>query len=513
MDFIPVELRNEVLTCLDLSDLKHVRLLNHSFHALATPLCFATIQFDLRGGIEHIVGIASEDRLAPYVRKMVLKTRPRLRRFEGLSGMQRAMSLPGDPDPLKGDNNDSDDGLLSYKEWQDLPLENKESWYELYEADRRGDEETVRRLCSHLYFRKFGCVQRELVHPRKAQPSPTNESPKKASALGQLDEAVKKLTHLAVLEHQPGFMFEMDSISRWRTLRFDVSLLICNTQDDDDQDMEALQLSVILRALGWGQCRVQSMDLYIGGPAFWSADRLRDLWQGEGHTRVRGLRRALGNAKAADEEVHRQGSELSDGRGRYARQLFIMETTFTYLTHIDLSISEDDDESFITLVDPLFEFLCCCEKLETARFVFGRLVDGALLPGSDFEADGPKKLLALLAEKKPWPKLHTLELEVPTDEDNLLIFLSSLTTLRRLALSNVTLLRSGGLLMHAISRIANCLDLDSLAVSNAMDHGGPRHQERTLEEGTYDKSQLLEIKEQMQRSSSAQGIPLLLSLK
>ncbi|KAL5432006.1 hypothetical protein PMIN06_012137 [Paraphaeosphaeria minitans] len=402
MDRIPVELRNEVLTYLDLSDLKHVRLLNRHFNALATPLCFTTIQFDLREGIEHIVGIASDDRLAPHVRKMVLKTRPLLRKFEGLSGMQRAMSLPGDPSPFNADTYDSDDGLLSYEEWQGLPLEEKESWYELYEADRRGDEDTVRCLSSHLYFRKFGCVQRELVHPRRVPPSRTNEPPEKASALGQLDEAVKKLTRLAVLEHQPGFMFEMDSISRWRKLRFNVGLLIGDTEDDDDQDMEALQLSIILSALGWGQCRVQSMDLYIGGPAFWSADRLRDLWQGEGHARVRGLRTALGDAKAADEEVHRQVSELSDGRGRYARQLFIMETTFTHLTHIDLSISEDDDESFITLVDPLFEFLCCCEKLETARFVFGRLVDGVLLPGSDSEADGPKKLLALLAEKKPW---------------------------------------------------------------------------------------------------------------
>ncbi|KAF1963961.1 hypothetical protein BU23DRAFT_548099 [Bimuria novae-zelandiae CBS 107.79] len=478
MDRIPVELRNEVLTYLGLSDLKHVRLLNRSFNALATPLCFTTIQFDLREGIEHIVGIASDDRLAPHVRKMVLKTRPLLRKFEGLSGMQRAMSLPGDPSPFNADTYDSDDGLLSYEEWQGLPLEEKESWYELYEADRRGDEDTARRLS------------------------------KKASALGQLDEAVKKLTHLAVLEHQPGFMFEMDSISRWRKLRFNLGLLICDTQDDDDQDMEALQLSIILSALGWGQCRVQSMDLYIGGPAFWSADRLRDLWQGEGHARVRGLRTALGDAKAADEEVHRQVSELSDGRGRYARQLFIMETTFTYLTHIDLSISEDDDESFITLVDPLFEFLCCCEKLETARFVFGRLVDGVLLPGSDSEADGPKKLLALLAEKKPWRKLRTLELEVPTDEDSLLSFLSSLTTLRRLALSNLTLLRSGGFLTHTILRIANCLELDSLEISNALDYSGPQNRQWKLEERTFNKSQLLGIKERMQTSSSAQGIRL-----
>ncbi|KAF1963937.1 hypothetical protein BU23DRAFT_494790 [Bimuria novae-zelandiae CBS 107.79] len=418
------------------------------------------------------------------------------------------MSLPGDPSPFNADTYDSDDGLLSYEEWQGLPLEEKESWYKLYEADRRGDEDTARRLSSHLYFRKFGCVQRELVHPRRAPPSPTNEPPEKASALGQLDEAVKKLTHLAVLEHQPGFMFEMDSISRWRKLRFNLGLLICDTQDDNDQDMEALQLSIILSALGWGQCRVQSMDLYIGGPAFWSADRLRDLWQGEGHARVRGLRTALGDAKAADEEVHRQVSELSDGRGRYARQLFIMETTFTYLTHIDLSISEDDDESFITLVDPLFEFLCCCEKLETARFVFGRLVDGVLLPGSDSEADGPKKLLALLAEKKPWRKLRTLELEVPTDEDSLLSFLSSLTTLRRLALSNLTLLRSGGFLTHTILRIANCLELDSLEISNALDYSGPQNRQWKLEERTFNKSQLLGIKERMQTLSSAQGIRL-----
>jgi hypothetical protein len=509
MNCIPIELWVEILTYLDLPDLKHIRLISPYLNAIATPVCFATIRFDLRHNVDRIIKIASEE-LARHVRKLVLQTTPLLRKFDSPNTWERGIALPGDPD-VGSDavvNCDEDDCLMSYEEWSGLSDDQKIALYEEYEVDRRKERNKVRDLTGHLYFRKFGCARRERVHPERTSSSTANEPLNEASTLEQFDEAIKKFSNLAVLTHEPGFMMNYELSSRWRRLRFNLDILATETFSKEDEDMEALQLSIVLRALGWAECKLSSMDLYVGGPAFWGSDRLRRLWQGEGHEGIRTLRKTYGDAVEADKESCLECSELSDRRDWYTKQLAIMEYALINLTHLDWSISEEEDDGgLLTATGPLFEFLCCCEKLERARLVFGRLVDGGLCPGYEprSHGDGPGGLLALLSKHTPWLKLRDLELEIVTDENSLLTFLISLApTLRNLALSNATLLPSQGTWESTVFRIAGVLQLDSLKLSNICDYNGPQlqgrpqRQERIMfkeDARTFDDNQLRSMKD------------------
>jgi hypothetical protein len=63
-------------------------------------------------------------------------------------------------------------------------------------------------------------------------------------------------------------------------------LILDQTDFDEDEDVEALQLSVVLQSLAYfrvGDRRLKKMSIHVGGPAFATPNRLRHLWSGLGH--------------------------------------------------------------------------------------------------------------------------------------------------------------------------------------------------------------------------------------
>lgn len=97
MDHMPLEIQKEVLSHLDIADLKRIRLLNRYFNAIATPLCFTTIWLDPRHNLRQIINVASGP-LAQHVTKLILWTTPLLRRFDSYDLWERSLALPGDPE-------------------------------------------------------------------------------------------------------------------------------------------------------------------------------------------------------------------------------------------------------------------------------------------------------------------------------------------------------------------------------------------------------------------------------
>ncbi|KAF2184517.1 hypothetical protein K469DRAFT_750754 [Zopfia rhizophila CBS 207.26] len=241
MDRIPIELLNEVLSYLDLPDLKRVRLINPYFNAIATPLYFRTIRFDLRHNLQRIINIASEE-LARHVRKLVLRMTPLLQEFGGFDTWERSIALPGDPDvdPSEVMDYDGDDSLMSYEEWSGLSDDKKMALYNDYEADRKKEKDLVQSLTSYLCFRKLGCVRGERVHPKRTSMLTADKQLDEASALKQLDEVIKKFSNLTMFEHEPGFLVNYELSSRWRRLRFSLDIIVVETFYKENEDVEAL---------------------------------------------------------------------------------------------------------------------------------------------------------------------------------------------------------------------------------------------------------------------------------
>jgi hypothetical protein len=96
-------------------------------------------------------------------------------------------------------------------------------------------------------------------------------------AVRQLNKALKRLPNLSALEHEPAFLYDEQWALRWRDLYFHPYSIIGNTSYEEDEDVEALQLSVILQSLACFRAkdpRLNRMSMYVGGPAFATPERL-----------------------------------------------------------------------------------------------------------------------------------------------------------------------------------------------------------------------------------------------
>jgi hypothetical protein len=436
---------------------KQLRLSNKYLCGIATPYCFRTVRFELReGGLDHLLAIASHEELRQHVERLVLRRSRGLREFPDFDSWERGISLDrsSDADSDTDSEDGDDDDLMLQQDWLTLSTDEKHALYHEYEADCLEARARARSLTNYLYFRTLGCKRgAERVHPARATAMATLDS-----ALEHFDEAVARLTNLTAFVHQPAYLFDSRWGTRWRRLRISPDRIILDTSDEEDEDEEALQLSYVLRALGWANYfnrNLRSLSMYVGGPAFWGAEPLQCLWDGHEDSTMRSLRYAyLGG----------------DGQTRlrwelHLRQLFIMEHAFVHLTDLDCHVSEEEGGSLAAAAGPLFEFLRRGESLERVHLALS----------SCQRENGAGELLARLARHAPWPRIRELELELVTDERALVGFLSTLvSTLRRLALSNVTLVPSGGTWESALRQIASALRLDSLELLALCDHAAGR---------------------------------------
>jgi hypothetical protein len=84
LPWIPPEIWDMVLDCLDLGQKKRFRRVNRKWRDIATPLCLKAVIFNIsQASIENLAQITSKPELAKFVQKVVLQRPRRMRRFDG----------------------------------------------------------------------------------------------------------------------------------------------------------------------------------------------------------------------------------------------------------------------------------------------------------------------------------------------------------------------------------------------------------------------------------------------
>ncbi|KAK1914129.1 hypothetical protein P3342_007375 [Pyrenophora teres f. teres] len=168
----------------------------------------------------------------------------------------------------------------------------------------------------------------------------------------QFSKALQTLPNLSALEHEPRFLDTDAWALQWRDLYFHPDYIVGFTDNDEDEDIDALQLSIVLERLayfrGKGQ-RLQKMSMYIGGPAFATPARLKLLRLSGNHEITRLCRSLHSSSPEADADA------------------------CTGLVGSDESCME-------TAAKLVFCFLIGATKLQQLSLAFGRLVDGNLQP-------------------------------------------------------------------------------------------------------------------------------------
>ncbi|KAF2850621.1 hypothetical protein T440DRAFT_468206 [Plenodomus tracheiphilus IPT5] len=482
---LPNEIWLMIISLVSALDWKQVRRTCRALNKLTTPLLFQRVYFELCGrGCESLFRISCNQGLSPCVRTLVLRRVRGYRKFPNFETWAASIHQPGDPgdelarpsDTSYYNNNQASDGLLPYTEWVALSEEQKEALYHEYEADRKHAQKEVRDLTSTLRFRTPGAAMSTLVHPSRAVGSMAADA-----AVEQLCKALETLPNLKALKHEPGFLYDDDWASRWRNLYLHPMSLIGYTFYHEDEDVEALQLSVVLHSLAWvrrGDRRLTILSMYVGGPAFATPERLHLLWDGDGHETTRTCRNLHDNAAEADKVAY-SAHIISGQRKLYFGQLNLMRSAIAGLTHLDCVVSDEEDPlgSLEIAAKLAFGFLIATKSLERLRLVFGRLVDGILLPLAQYNerqcAQDSIRLLDHLTRHSPWNRLRDIELEIATDRTTLVQFLiAHKDTLRSLTLTRMTLVRLDNPLNTwevTLSEIAQQLSLESLTLSKLCD--------------------------------------------
>jgi hypothetical protein len=406
-----------------------------------------------------------------------------MRKFSDRHQWEAGVCLPDDPNITMssfdyGDVEDiTYDCIMTYHDWSQCIDAEKERLYQRYEDDRVAQNDNIQALASHMCFQRVGCTFSEQVN--------TTTLTGEASLVREFEQALAKLTGTTTFIHKPTVRLDDRWVTHWNRLRFE-PYTFDNAYDEDcqdDNDIEALHVSCTLRPIGWAKPYLNnsnSITFHVEGPAFWGPRRLRRLWQGDGHGEVQKLRLLYDDAMVADVDAEQISADFCR-IDEYVRQLTIMESALEGRTHLDCSISEDEDSGGLFMAARfLFEFLCRGQDLKRLRLAFGWFVDGSIT--SDYwsreNGDGPRELLTLLTNYTPWPKIEELELEIATDQATLLSFSESLNlTLRHLTLSTVTFAPSHDTWDSALPMIASSLtNLRKLDVAALCDFPQDRKQ-------------------------------------
>ncbi|KAH3938402.1 hypothetical protein HBH98_254500 [Parastagonospora nodorum] len=447
--YLPPEIWNVILSLVGAPAWKELRLSSKFFNGLTTCHLFRTIRFELtEHGCYALEKVAFHPAFSLCVKNLVLERTAGLRDLGKSSKWRWALDLPGCNRrksahlPRDDDTKGNEADLLSYRDWLAFPFQKKEELYREYETDRRQYKDQMRQIAESLQIRTLDSALTEISHSERLS---------MAGANGNIAEifyqAVSRLKNLTRFSHQPGSIFNKNWGCRWRNIRFRRDVIHLHTSDNEDEDIEALQLSVALHALGQipQVYKVDRISICVDGPAFWGWKRLRYLWNGQGCGNIRAYREEFGSALEADEVAfwmfRHNREEEQQQKEAYSRRLVSMGHALINLTRLDCVVSEDAYSGALSAAaTPLFKLLCGAVMLESVSLTFGRLFNGRSRPGPLSDSDGSATLLGLLAKHKPWSNLRQLQLQVATDKDTLLRFLSAhKEILRILALSHMTL--------------------------------------------------------------------------
>jgi hypothetical protein len=235
------------------SDWKQLRQTCRRLNKLTTPLLFRTLYFELCGRCcESLHNVSCNPALSAHVQTLALRRVGGCREFADFDTWAASTHQPGDPgdelalpsDASYYDNKQISNGLLPYTGWIALSRNEKEALYHEYEADRRQAQKEVREIMNTLRFRTPCATEWPLVHPHRAFGSTPADA-----AVQQFCKAVETLPNLKAIEHESGFLYDDEWACRWGNLYFHPSSVIGDTDCREDEDVEALQLSVVLHSL------------------------------------------------------------------------------------------------------------------------------------------------------------------------------------------------------------------------------------------------------------------------
>ncbi|XP_014550247.1 hypothetical protein COCVIDRAFT_43170 [Bipolaris victoriae FI3] len=427
---LPTELLLSVLEHVNVWEWKQVRQTCRSLSELATPLLFEEINFELcEHGCESLYNISQNSVLNCFVKTIALRRIRGYRKFADFDAWVKGIHQPGTPDyiPWKTcytthyEDEELRSQLMPYEEWARLSKEEKNALYEAYNADRELQNKDARSIANA----EAGNV-----------------------SVTQFSKALQTLPNLSAFEHEPRFLDTDVWALRWRDLYFHPDYIVGFTDNDEDEDIDALQLSIVLERLayfrGKGQ-RLQKMSMYIGGPAFATPARLKLLRLSGSHKITRLCRSIHATSPEADADA-RTGLVESDEIKLLYRRLQAMARAFSDLTCLDFCVSDNDEMTgcMETAAKLVLYFLISATKLQRLSLAFGRLVDGYLRPtyGSQEreQARGSMMLLSHLSLHSRWNQICNIDLEIATDRKTLMGFLlAHKNTLRRLTLVRTSL--------------------------------------------------------------------------
>lgn len=481
---LPDELLLAILGFVDVTEWKLARQTCKSVNKIASSLLFSRVYFELCGrGCESLDNISQEPTLAPLVKTIALRRVRGYRKFDSFDSWTASTFQPGAPDDglwsacetTYCNNKELVDQLMPYAQWMAMPTEQKEALYQAYNTDREQQSAEIVSITNTLCFRAAEKIS--FIHPGRAA-----HTGKSIVAVRQLNRALEALPNLSAFEHKPSFWYD-GWASCWRDLYFHPYSILGQTDFGEDEDVEALQLSVVLQSLAYirvGDRRLKNMSIHVGGPAFATPNRLRHLWVGLGHEVTRLCRQLdyAASAAAADAEANDNVATPAE-IDCYARELYLMRLAFAGLTHLDFSVSEDEErEGCITIAATLvFLFLSTTKSLQRLTLAVGNLVDGDLMPvyGDDEaqRASGSMLLLQHLAYRAPWSHIRNIQLTIATDRVTLVTFLlAHKNTLRLLTLLETSLVRLGNSQNTwecTLTEIGQGLRLESLTLAKLTD--------------------------------------------
>lgn len=481
---LPGEILLMIIGLVSTTDWKQLRLTCRRFNNLITPLLFQRVYFEFcASGCESLYNISRNQALSPCVQTLVLRRVRGYLVFPNFESWASSVHQPGDPGHELDSSSDEyhcniehlGDGLLPYTEWMAMTKEQKEALYLEYEADRKKLRKEVRNIQKTMRFRMPDTSRSALVHTRRASTTAAS------AAVEQFCKAIETLPNLKAFEHEPGILWDNDWACRWRCLYLHPWLMDGRKDCFEDESIEALQLSVVLHSLACVRRedrRLTKLSMYVGGPAFVTAEDLCILWDGDEDEMTWDDRDRHSNAAEEYNNVY-SDNVTSEQSNLYYGQLNVMRHAMAGLTHLDYVMSgkSDSEGSLEIAAKFVFHFLTAAKDLERLRLVFGTLANGILMPTSEREwTDDSIKLLDQLTRHSPWNRLRDIELETATDRTTLMRFLlAHKDTLRSLALTRVSLvgpetpINKLNLWEVTLAEIAQRLSLKSITLSKLCD--------------------------------------------
>ena len=468
---LPVEVWNMISGMVDKKSLKRLRLTSKTMNEIATPFCYETVRFDLveEWPLQQLIEIARHEQLRKHVKRLVLQRRYGLREIYPQSDWERCILFSKFEEEEQQEKHErsaesfSFEDPMSKAEWLSLSGEGKNELYAEYNADYAEQKARARRVTMGWQFKFIDCNASEkhadLAHNKWREPTSFSH------LFQQFDGAIRSLQNLFKFSHEPAYANDPSWSTKWRRLRFNETWIAFGGITSEEEDVEALQLSFSLRALGWANYfnhNLRSLKLHIDGQAFWGATRLQRLWQGNDELTASYLDSdftSLDDQRALTEQANNP----------YIMQLLLMKQAFNKLEHLDLMVSINNpgvEENEI--LDFLFDYLNQCKLLTRLKVLIGVLDYNSIYIVEHSEV---KRLLSQMTLARSWQSLVQLELGFDIDENALVGCLSSMAgSLRKLALHRVRLLQSQGTFCSLLPKLGKILTLDELKLSDLMDH-------------------------------------------